>query len=357
MKILVFCLPAIGDALMATPMIKLLKQKYPKAQIDIAYMFDAVEYVFKNNPNIHKAYKLSLYTFYNNKYLVLKQLLNLRNKRYDLSILAFPSYRREYHLIQYVIGAKRRIAHFFHLKGYWTECNFFNTHLIAFDEKEHNVINNLNLLKALNINWQDEIQRTYINYDFTLDKKDNLFGKKYLSRLTSGNKNIISVHPGSTTSPAALLKRWPIDRYAKVINYLIKDKKSHVLVFVGENEIELGRALLQQIKSRNNCTLIENINFEQAVGILNNTDMLICNDNGFGHVAVAFKKPIITLFAPTNHIWTLPFNTNGLVKLINPVVFKPWYRYELKRQVPNGAISGMDKITVRQVINEIDKVI
>ena len=54
MKILIFCLPGIGDALMATPMIKIIKEEIPESQIDIACMFDGIAYVFKNNPLINR---------------------------------------------------------------------------------------------------------------------------------------------------------------------------------------------------------------------------------------------------------------------------------------------------------------
>jgi len=107
MKILIVCLPGIGDALMATTMIRLLKQKNPDAQIDVACMFGAVEYIFKNNPDINSIYRLPLYK--ENKLKGLRQIFNLRKNKYDISIVAFPAFRREYHLVHRLIGAKKRI--------------------------------------------------------------------------------------------------------------------------------------------------------------------------------------------------------------------------------------------------------
>ena len=83
-KILFFCLPGIGDALMTTPTIKLLKDKFKNSEIDIACMFDGVKYVFKNNPNISNIYRLSLYK--ENKLIGLKQILDLRRKHYDITM-------------------------------------------------------------------------------------------------------------------------------------------------------------------------------------------------------------------------------------------------------------------------------
>lgn len=73
-------------------------------------------------------------------------------ERYDVSILAFPAYRREYHIVSFILGAKRRIAHRF-ASGYWSECTFLETDLVPVDESKHNVINNLELLRVLGIDW------------------------------------------------------------------------------------------------------------------------------------------------------------------------------------------------------------
>ena len=54
MKILILCLPGIGDALMTTPMIRILKKEKPNAQIDVACMFGGVQYVFKNNKYVNQ---------------------------------------------------------------------------------------------------------------------------------------------------------------------------------------------------------------------------------------------------------------------------------------------------------------
>jgi len=347
MKILIVCLPGIGDALMATTMIRLLKQKNPDAQIDVACMFGAVEYIFKNNPDINSIYRLPLYK--ENKLKGLRQIFNLRKNKYDISIVAFPAFRREYHLVHRLIGAKKRIAHKFQ-KGFWSELHFFNTNLVDVDEGQHNVINNLNLLKTLGIDWQKEINKEDVNYDLILDKEDIAFGVNYVKALGWDKENIIGIHPGSTDSPAAIVRRWPIERYAEVAKFLIKEKQRKILIFVGPDEAGLGKKLLNLIDDNVNCRLVDNLKFSQSIGLLNQITMLLCNDNGFGHVAAALGKKIVTLWASTNDKWSLPYNKK-LVTLIRPEDFKPWYRYDLKRAIPKGKTGGMELIAATKLIN------
>jgi len=347
MKILVLCLPGIGDALMATPMVKLLKHKNPDAEIDIACMFGGVEYVFKNNKNISNIYKLSLYK--ESSFTGFKQILSLRKNKYDLSILAFPAYRREYHLVQWLIGAKKRITHKFE-KGFFSEFNFLDTDSVAVDEDLHNVENNLNLLKVLGIDWRVDLKKEDIKYDLILNQADIDFGEEYIKNLGLEKEEIVGVHPGSTLSPAALLRRWPIENYAEVAKYLIKERNKKIIIFVGPDEVDLGEKLLCLIDNSNNCHLIKNINFGKALGILKKVKLLICNDNGFGHLANGLGVKIITLWASTNDKWSLPYN-KSLVTLIRPENFKSWHRYDLKRSIPEKAESGMNKIEINQIIN------
>ncbi|MFA6995149.1 MAG: glycosyltransferase family 9 protein [Patescibacteria group bacterium] len=323
-----------------------MKKNFPEAEVDVACMFSGVEYVFNHNEKINKIYRLSLYS--GNKWQGFKQLLSLRKEKYNISILAFPCYRREYNFVHWLVGAKKRIAHKFN-KGFYREFHFLNTDLVEVDESDHNVINNLNLLKPLGINWQDRFKKEDLHYVLKLNQKDIDFGKDYIKQLSWENEKIIAIHPGSTNSPAALLRRWPIERYAAVAKFLIKDKKSRILIFAGSDEKELGQELNMLINDNIDCKLVTGTNFGQSLGILNYINLLICNENGFSHLAVALGKKTIMLEASTNPVWSAPFDSN-LLTVIRPDNFKPWYRYDLKRTVPVGAEGGIDKITIKDVL-------
>ena len=334
---------------MVTPMVKLLKQQQPDAVIDVVYMFDGVGYVYKNNPYVSKIYKLEL--FKQKKLKALWELRKVRKEKYDVSFMTLPAYRKEYHLVHFFAGAKKRVTHKFPT-GRFSEFHILNTDLVWFDKKEHNVINNLNLLKAIGITWRQHLKRTAISYDFILDKQDITFGTSYIKDLEWEGKKIVGIHPGSTLSPAALLRRWPVKRYAEVINFLIEKKKARVLIFAGPDEKDLGQELLSLLKYPKHCHVVEKVNFGQAIGVLSQIDLLICNDNGFGHLAVGLNKKIITLWASTNDTWSLPYNPS-LVTLIRPDHFTPWYQYDLKTEIPIGKTSGMHKISVGRVINNL----
>ena len=349
-KIAVLCLPGIGDGLMATPLVQAISSFFPGSSIDILCMFSGVRYVYQRNPHVTHIHQISLYR--QNLLKGFSQILSLRGS-YSLSFLAFPTYRREYHLVHFLLGAKRRISHRFQ-RGFFLEGHFLNTDLVDVDETQHNVINNLNLLNAFGFDWQDCFSKDGPSYEFSPDPNDISFGKTYIERLGWQNELILGIHPGSTTSPAALLRRWSIERYAKVAKHLIKKKGAKILIFAGPEERQDGKKLAAGIDTPSSCHLIEGTSFQQDVGILSQVRLLLCNDNGFGHLAVALGKPIVTLWASTNDRWSLPYNKD-LVTLVRPPKFTPWYRYDLKRSIPEGMTGGMERIPVSQVIEAVEK--
>lgn len=350
MRILIFCLPGIGDALMATPMIRLLKNEMPGTAIDVATMFGTVSYLFKNNSAIDKIYHLPIYR--TNRFIGIKNIFSLQKKHYDISILAFPTYRREYHIVQRLAGAKRRLAHRFK-KGFFSEFHFLNTDLIPVDENEHNVINNLNLLKLLGVDWENKHKKDDFCYELFLDKENTSFGEQYLKKIGRDEKDIVGIHPGSINSPAGIFKRWPIDRFARVGKDLIKKKKM-ILIFFGPFEEELGRKLFHLIDDKKNCFLIENTTFSESLGILSKLNLLISNDNGFAHLANALEVKTITLFGPTNMDFCAPYN-NKLTINLRKANFVPWFKNDMKvTSLPKYAESGMEKIQVKDVIRSVE---
>ena len=88
MKILILALSGIGDALMFTPALKLMRQSFPDAQIDALVMFKAVKDMYERNPDFNNVY---YFDFLNQGALKsLLFVLKLR-KKYDASLNVYPS--------------------------------------------------------------------------------------------------------------------------------------------------------------------------------------------------------------------------------------------------------------------------
>jgi heptosyltransferase-2 len=104
-------------------------------------------------------------------------------------------------------------------------------------------------------------------------------------------------------------KRWPPDRYAALADYLAEHRGMTVLLNGSPNET----ALVQDIADR--CAHATPINLPEhgitlgtLKGVMKRCRFLVTNDTGPRHIAAAFGIPVVTLFGPTDHRWTtIPF--------------------------------------------------
>ena len=105
MKILILALAGIGDALMFTPALTLLRKALPDAQIDALVMFKGVKDMYERNPKINNVYYFDFLK--TGAIQSFKYVLSIR-KKYDASINVYPSNRKEYNIINFLIGAEKR---------------------------------------------------------------------------------------------------------------------------------------------------------------------------------------------------------------------------------------------------------
>ena len=100
MNILVNALSGIGDALMFTPSLKLLKEAYPNSEIHALVMFKAVKDFYERNPNISSVIH---FDFLSEGFIKSLKFIFLLRGYYDISINVYPSNRKEYNVINYLI--------------------------------------------------------------------------------------------------------------------------------------------------------------------------------------------------------------------------------------------------------------
>jgi ADP-heptose:LPS heptosyltransferase len=133
-KILIIALPGIGDALMSTPMLTLLRKAKPDAEIHVLTMFHATRELFLSNPNLDT---IHFFDFINGSNIEgLLYLFYLRSFGFDISINIYPQNRREYNIFALIIGASKRIGlHYGHSN--WQNLSWLLTDTIHENDRYH----------------------------------------------------------------------------------------------------------------------------------------------------------------------------------------------------------------------------
>src|SRR5437667_11859528 len=109
MKILIISFAGIGDSLLATPLIRALREQYPVATIDAFVMWAGAKDLLEGNPCLHSIYQRNF--FKDSAMANLRFLWHLRRLRYDISINTYPQSKIQYRVIAKLINAPRRLSH------------------------------------------------------------------------------------------------------------------------------------------------------------------------------------------------------------------------------------------------------
>lgn len=309
MKILIIALSGIGDALMFTPALKLLRSNLPGSVIDVLVMFEGAKDIFASNPNISTIHH---FNFLNeNKIRALNFVLSLRN-RYDASILVYPSNRKEYNIISYLINAKQKVAASYLRRG-GTNLDFLNNISVVENDSFHNVQTNIKLVEALlGKKLNDELR-----LELFISESEKNFAELFF------NENgfipddlIIGFHPGCATLKNHIKRRWEPEKFAGLGKDLIEKHKAKVLLFGGPDELDLKQGISNQINSQN-VFIINTKNVLQSTAIMSRCNVFVTNDSSQMHIASALGLRVIAIIGPTNQNYIHPWKTQHEIVALN----------------------------------------
>jgi len=224
MKILVIALSGIGDALMFTPALMLLRKYLPEAEIDALVMYRGAQEIYSSNPDLNKVIHFNFLE--EGAFKSLKFLYQLR-KKYDASINVYPSNRKEYNLINFFIGAKKR-AGIIYLRKNKSNLGFLNNIRVLENDNVHNVQANIKLCEALiGKKLYDEPPLEY-----SIPVNESVSANKYLFDAgISASELVVGFHPGCATLKNHIKRRWEPEKFAELAKKLIGSHSARILIF------------------------------------------------------------------------------------------------------------------------------
>jgi heptosyltransferase II len=308
MKILIIALSGIGDALMFTPALKLISEAAPDSEIDVLVMLKGAKDIFERNKNINRVIYFNFLE--EGAFKSLKFVASLR-KKYDASINVYPSNRKEYNIISFLIGAKKR-AGVEYLRKNPQNLGFLNNIRFTEEDTLHNVQTNIVLAeKLLDVEFDEEP-----DLNFPLTEDDKSYAASYLTNLRIQEGDLtIGFHPGSATLKNHILRRWEPDKFAELAKRLINEYNAKILIFGGPEENELKNFINNKINSgltQNqivNSNIVNTENLAQSAAVMKSCKLFISNDSSLMHVASAMKLNVIAIIGPTNPAYIYPWNT------------------------------------------------
>jgi heptosyltransferase-2 len=130
---------------------------------------------------------------------------------------------------------------------------------------------------------------------------------------------VICLNSGAAFGAA---KHWPSAYFAALARRLAEERGSGVLVLCGPKECELARAIAAEADHPNVHALADltapavvdgpRLSLGLTKACVRRADLLVTTDSGPRHFAAAFDRPVITLFGPTHIEWTETYHPRAV---------------------------------------------
>jgi ADP-heptose:LPS heptosyltransferase len=285
----------LGDLILATPVFRALRQRFPGARITALARYYTHPVLF-HNPNIDRVLvypeKLKLATPKR-----LFRLIRGLRQHYDLCIvLNTVSHSLSSDILALLSGARYRLGTaempFYHFRPNL----FYNVLSRPPEHPVHETRRNLLILEHLGIGTDDLSEEV----SFTPEEQEQ--GKKVLWDHHLVPEKTIGIHLGA----ANLENRWPYQRYAALADWLSSEYGFTIAVFWGAREQELGELFLGLVKSR--VEAIQGLSIRELAAALKPLKLVVTNDTGIMHLAAGAGAPTFSIFGRSEPELWRPLN-------------------------------------------------
>ncbi len=292
MKILLIGPYGIGNTILALPAMKILREHYPEARIDLLTLLPsttAIVKFFNKDFNIIN----NLYSLNSNKIDTIKEILKLRKIKYDYSILLFPSARIHYNIISFLCKAKKRIGSKYPDINF-RRGSFLNNINIPVRQNIHDVYQNIRLLRPL------------INKNIENIKINKLLSKYSIKT----KKKVIGIHPGCKKE--AYYKKWHPENFLFLINKILTNTNYTIKIFFGPDELN-DIIYFNSLRNNKRIKFIINLPLSKVIDEINECKIFLSNDSGLMHLANFLGSFNIVIQGPSDYRRTAPFNNNKIL--------------------------------------------
>ena len=273
---------ALGDTILSTPAIKSLKKSFPNSKI-IAVLKSAFVPLFENFKYIDEIIEYD--GKYKNFFATIKKI---KKQKPDIALILHSNSPQDIEIcvssnIPYILKHPTKSK----LKQYLS---------YDFEKKaQHTIEDRLDLIRiigAKNIDTNMEISPL----------NDNVLENKFRKY-----KNYIGFQIGA----ADKYKMWPIENFIELAKKLKNEK---ILITGVKSEWELAQKIVKECS--NVINLCGKCNIKELPYLIKQLKLLITNDTGTMHLAIAIKTPTLSLFSATTSKGIGPYQDLKLHKVI-----------------------------------------
>jgi len=288
--ILVACPNWVGDVVMATPTFECIRKNYPTARI-IGLIRQYAGGVVEDGPWFNDLIKVNDKTIRG----VIQAACRIRRLNPDMAFVLPNSFRSA--LIARFGGAKK-------IYGYRRNGRSFLMSGGPLPLRE-----NKRFIPRPMADYYLEICR-WLNLTTPVQSRPRLYmsdavqekGRRFLKRYCiSKDDTVIGMNPGAQFGSS---KCWPPAHFARLAELLSQRWNCKILLFIGPGEEDVGIKILKLSHAKIINTGPDKVDLALLKPLIQRCRLLVTNDTGPRHYAVAFDIPVVVIMGPTDPRYT-----------------------------------------------------
>lgn len=162
------------------------------------------------------------------------------------------------------------------------------------------------------------------------------------------NDMVIGLNPGASFGSS---KCWPTEHFARLAELCEKKLGARMMLFAGPGEEDIAKAIIQRSHANIIDTGEDKIDLELLKPLIRRCNLLITNDTGPRHYAVAFDVPVVVIMGPTDPRYTNS-NLNHTIVIRKELPCTPCHRKVCPKQ--HECMTG---ITAEEVFAAAEKLL
>ena len=273
----------VGETLFVTPFLRALRQGRPGDRISVLGRPLCRE-ILQHHPAVDQFIPLDARTPLG----ALRLLVRLRRGRFGTAFILRRSLSRT--LLLALAGIPERIG-FDHPKSGW----LLTRRVPPPPAGAHKAFTYLRLLEAVGLLAPPG------PYDYTVSAEERDAARRLLADQRADGRPVVVLHPGANWAH----KRWATERFAALGERLAGATGARIVITGGPEDITLAQAVARRMRAPA-AVLAGQTTVRELAACLEQARLVVSNDTGILHIAVALGRPTVALYGPTSPALTGP---------------------------------------------------
>ena len=333
-RILIVNVNWVGDVLFSTPFIRAVREANPDAYI-ACLLHPRCSQMLEANPRLNEIIIYDEEGVHKSLFGKWQLIKELKAKKFDTAFLLHRSFTKA--LITYLAGIGERIGYPTKNRG-----GILTKTIEEPSEELHKVEYFLNIARASGIEVKDP------SYEFFIQDADRKFIGELLRKEGVADKDFLVVLcPAGNWDP----KRWPRENFARLGDELAEKFAARIVLSSAQKDAGLVKEIAS-VMSTVPIVSAGRTDLKQLAALLERANLVVANDTGPMHMAVAVGAKTIALFGPTSPRLTGPYGKGDYKAIFkNDECEVPCYDFTCKD------FTCMKVIQVEDVINQASEML